>query len=246
MRYYNALYRAGVNIDIVNRSSNLARYKLVLAPDLSLMPDKTAHKLSQYVEKGGILLADCRTGVKDSNNLCHERTLPGLLSPVLGIRIEEYSALGEDTWYTVKGTASLDGTYTATHYVDWVTPEGSVTVAGYADQWHMKPFPAVTRNKYGKGKGWYVGTVLKEESFYDSLIAELLKDAGIRPLVYPPNGVEVSIRQGNGKKLLFLMNHTQQSKIVEVPEGGIELLSNTRTNKTLRLERFGVAVVLLE
>ena len=165
---------------------------------------------------------------------------------MLGIRIEEYGALGEDTSYKIKGTAGLDGTYTAIHYVDWVTPEGAETVAGYTDQWHMKPFSAVTVNSFGKGKGWYVGTVIKEESFYDKLIAELLEDAGIRPLVHPPNGVEVSIRQGHGKKLLFLMNHTQQPKTVAVPEGRIELLGNTRTKKTLRLDRFEVAVIHLE
>jgi beta-galactosidase len=246
MRYYNALFRAGVNVDIVNRNSNINQYKLVLAPDLSLMPDETAHKLSQYVENGGILLTDCRTGVKDCNNLCHERSLPGLLSPVLGIRIEEYSALGSDTWYTVKGTAGLDGTYTAINYVDWVTPGGCQTVASYADQWHMKSFSAVTQNSYGKGKAWYVGTILKEESFYDNLIAELLEDARIQPLVKPPNGVEASIRQGNRWKLLFLMNHTEQPKIVDVPEGRIELLGNTKTKKTLRLDRFEAAVVLLD
>ena len=246
MRYYNALYRAGVNVDIVNRGSNLAGYKLVLAPDLSIMPDETGHKLSQYVEAGGTLLTDCRTGVKDVNNLCHDRTLPGLLSPVLGIRIEEYSALGEDTSYKVKCSGGLDGTFTAVDYVDWVIPDGAETVAGYAEQWHMKPFSAVTQNDYGKGKGWYVGTVIKEENFYDNLIAELFQDAGIRPLVRPPDGVEASLRQGDGKKLLFLMNHTEQPKIVEVPEGGTELLSNTGTEKTLKLDRFGVAVVLLE
>jgi beta-galactosidase len=246
LRYYNALYRAGVNVDIVNRKANLTKYKLVLTPDLSLMPDETANMLSQYVKKGGILLADCRTGVKDCNNLCHERTLPGLLSPALGIHIEEYSALGEDTWYKVRGTVGLDGTYTAIHYVDWVTPESAKTIAKYTDHWHMKPFSTVTRNNHGKGKGWYVGTVIKEESFYDNLIAKLLEDAGIRPLVNPPNGVEVSIRQRHGKKLLFLMNHTQQPKIVDIPLGGIELLNNVRTKKTLRLNKFDVAVVLLK
>ncbi|MFC1635152.1 Beta-galactosidase C-terminal domain, partial [Planctomycetota bacterium] len=53
-------------------------------------------------------------------------------------------------------------------------------------------------------------------------------------------------RQGHGKKLLFLMNHTQQPKVVDIPEGKIELLDNTRTKKTMRLDRFDVAVVLLE
>jgi beta-galactosidase len=232
-------------VDIVNRRANIDKYKLVLAPDLSIMPDETANTLSQYAKKGGILLADCRTGVKDCNNLCHERTLPGLLSPALGIRIEEYSALGEDTLYKVRGALGLEGTYTAIHYVDWVIPDSAKTVAKYTDQWHMNPFSAVTRNVYGKGKGWYVGTVIKEEAFYDSLVTKLLKDADIRPLVQSPNGVEVSIRQGHGRKLLFLMNHTQQPKTVDVPEGRTELLSNTSTKKTLRLNRFGVAVILL-
>jgi beta-galactosidase len=246
LRYYNALYRAGVNVDIVNRRANLSQYKLVLTPDLSLMPDETAHTLNQYVKKGGILLADCRTGVKDCNNLCHERTLPGLLSPALGIRIEEYSALGEDTVYKVRGIAGLDGTYTAIQYVDWVKSDSAKTIAEYTDQWHMKPFSAVTRNNYGKGKGWYVGTVIKEESFYDNLIARLLEDADIRPLLQPPNGIEVSIRQKHGKKLLFLINHTQQPKIVDIPRGGVELLNNNRVKKTLRLNKFDVAVILLK
>jgi len=246
LRYYNALYRAGVNADIVNRQADLMKYRLVLAPDLNVMPDETARKLVAYVENGGVLLADCRTGVKDCNNLCHERTLPGLLSPALGIRIEEYSALGSNVRYAVKGEAGLAGNYSAVRYTDWVIPDGAETLARSSAQWHMRPFAAVTRNRLGKGQGWYVGTVIEQESFYDALIAQLLKDANIRPVVDPPDGVEVSIRQGQGRKLLFLMNHTDQPLAVDVPEGKAELLSGGRTEKTLRLDRFGVAVIALE
>ena len=88
--------------------------------------------------------------------------------------------------------------------------------------------------------------MIEQESFYDALIAQLLKDAGIRPVVDPPDGVEISIRQGQGKKLLFVMNHTDQPATVNVPEGKVELLSGGRTDKTLRLDRFGVAVIALE
>ena len=246
LRYYNALVRAGVNVDIVNRQADLAKYRLVFAPDLSIMPDETGRKLSRYVEAGGVLLADCRTGIKDGNNLCYERTLPGLLAPALGIRIEEYSALGADTSYAVKGTTGSDATYTAVQYVDWVIPEGAETVAGYGAQWPMERFSAVTRNNHGKGKGWYVGAVMKEDAFYDNLIARLLQDAGIRPAVNPPAGVEVSIRQGHGRKLLFLMNHTEEPKTVNVPESKMELLSGARTRTTLTMNRFEVAVILLE
>ena len=242
-RYYDALFRAGVNADLVNRKADLSKYKLVLAPDLSILPDETAGKLDAYVKKGGVLLADCRTGVKDERNLCHDRTLPGLLAPALGIRIEEYSSLGQDSWYKIEGRDRLTGTYTAIQYTDWVTPENAATLAGYADQWHLKPFAAVTCNTYGKGKGWYVGAVVKESAFYDNLISQLLKDAGIRPVVTPPPGVEVSIRERPGKRLLFLINHAQEPKTVRVPTDKVELLTGQKTTGAVDLDRFGVAVI---
>lgn len=238
-RYYNALMRAGVNVDIINRQADLSKYKLVLTPDLSIMPDETAQKLDAFVKEGGVLLADCRTGVKDERNLCHERTLPGLLAPALGITIEEYSALGADTSYKVSGDC------TAVQYVDWVTPQNATPLAHYVDQWHMKPFAAVTRNSYGKGQGWYVGAVIQEDAFYDGLIRELLDDAGIHPAVTPPPGVEVSIRQGDGKRLLFLINHTDEPRTVEVPQGKLELLSGTQTEGAIKIDRFDVAVIEL-
>jgi beta-galactosidase len=244
-RYYDALFRAGVNADIVNRRADLSKYKLVFAPDLSILPDETAGKLDAYVKNGGVLLADCRTGVKDERNLCHDRTLPGLLSPALGIRIEEYSALGQDSAYKVNGGDRLAGTYTAIQYTDWVTPESAATLADYADQWHMKPFAAVTRNGYGRGKGWYVGTVVKESAFYDNLVSQLLKDAGIRPPITPPPGIEVSIRQRAEKRLLFLINHTDEPRTVTVPKGKADLLTGQKTGESLDLDRFGVAVIEL-
>jgi len=104
-------------------------------------------------------------------------------------------------------------------------------------------FAAVTRNSYGKGYGWYVGTVMKEDAFYDQLIAKLLTDAGIKPVINPPNGVEVSIRQGGGKKLLFLINHTEQTQTVNIPKGKLELLSQKKTDRIIELGTYGVAVI---
>jgi beta-galactosidase len=244
-RYYNALARAGVNVDIVTRRANFSRYPLVFTPDLSILPDDTARRLDAYVKNGGVLLADCRTGVKNEQNLCHERTLPGLLAPALGIEIEEYSSLGADSEYKVVVTDEPGSAYTAIQYADWVTPQAAKAIAGYPDPWHMKPFAAVTRNEYGKGKGWYVGMVAKEDAFYDNLIRRLLDDAGITPVVSPPVGVEASIRQGPGKRLLFLLNHTDEPKTVTVPQGRLELLSGAKTTDSITIDRFGVAVLEL-
>lgn len=243
-RYHNALFRAGVNTDFIPPCADFSKYKLVLAPDLYVLPDKVANNLNDFVKQGGTLFTDCRVGVKDETNLCHPRTLPGLLSKALGIRIEEYSAVGGDVEYEVAGINDFPCSFTAKNYVDWLTPEDAKTLARYEGEWHLKPFAALTKNTYGKGKAWYLGTIIKQDAFYDQLIKNLLQDAGIVPLVKPPLGVEVSIRQGNGQKLLFVINHTEESKTVNVPTG-TELLTGKTTNGSITLNTFDVAIIKL-
>jgi beta-galactosidase len=245
MRYFAALFRAGVNADMIKPTEDFSQYRAVIAPDFHVVPDSVAKALSDYVAKGGVLLADCRLAVKDETNLCYDRTLPGLLSEALGITIEEYEAVDEQVKYPVVSKSGLSGEFTAGQYVDWVTPQKAEALAGYA-QWHLEPFAAVTRNRFGKGTGYYVGTVVKEESFYDQLMAEVLQSAKVEAPVTPAAGVEASVREGDGKRLLFLVNHTEEKKTVAVPKGKKELLRGSITSDTIELGRYEVAVVKLE
>jgi beta-galactosidase len=243
-RYYNALFRAGVNVDMIRPTDDFSGYRAVLAPDLYLLPDAVAHALDAYVQAGGVLLTDCRSGVKDETNLCHARTLPGLLSPALGIEIEEYDVVAEDDACPVAGSDLLPGDFKAVYYTDWVSPVSAEAMAGYTSE-HLKGFAAATRNRYGKGTAYYVGAVIEQPAFYDALIADVLKSAAIRPLVTPPAGVEVSVREGKGRKLLFLLNHTGKPVDVAVPAGKLELLGDKTTEAVISLEGFGVAVIKL-
>lgn len=243
-RYYNALFRAGVNVDMIKPTDDFSAYRVVIASGLHVLPDSVALSLGEFVRKGGVLLADCRTGVKTGSNLCHDRTLPGLLGNVLGITIEEYDALPENEECPATGQGVMEGVFHALHYADWIKVLKAEKLVGY-ESWHMKAFAAVTRNRYGKGAAYYAGTVVQEESFYDLLVAELLRAAAIHPVVKPPPGVEVSIRQARGRKYLFLLNHTESNQDVKVPAGRKELITGSTTKGDLRLGTFGVAVVRL-
>jgi len=243
LRYYEPLLRAGVNVDFLKPGDDLSGYKLVLAPCLYIMPDGLAKRINDYVRAGGVFFCDQRTGVKDSSGLCHERTLPGLLSPALGIEIQEYESVYE-AGYKMIGSGGLAGEFTAHMGADWVIARKAKALVGYSDS-HMKKFAAVTRNAFGRGAGWYCGTVAKEPAFYEALIAALLKDARIRLICRPVEGVEVSVRQGRGKRLLFVINYTEEKKSITVPAGGRELLTGKTTGKTMKLARFGVAVIRL-
>jgi beta-galactosidase GanA len=59
---------------------------------------------------------------------------------------------------------------------NWVQLRGAAALAGYCD-WHLRKYAALTRHAYGKGVGWYLGAVMKEDAFYDQLIQCLLRDA---------------------------------------------------------------------
>jgi len=145
----------------------------------------------------------------------------------------------------VVGRSAIKGRFTALHYVDWVRPNGADVVAGY-EQWHLDSFAAVTRNGFGKGAAYYVGAAVKEEAFYDQLIDDVLASAKVKAVLDPPDGVEVTMREGDGKKLLFLINQTEESQTVEVPAGKTELITGEKTGKTLSLDRFGAAVIKLQ
>ena len=72
-----------------------------------------------------------------------------------------------------------------------------------------------------------------------------LKDAGIEKMMDLPKGVEASIRQGKKKTLLFLINHTEEKKTVNVPPGKEELISNSKTGSELELDRYDVRIIKL-
>jgi beta-galactosidase len=215
-----------------------------------VLKDDVARQLVEFVRGGGVLLADCRTAVKDETNLAYDRTLPGLLSPALGIEIGEYESLrlgisdDETTSYQIQTSDPLSGDFTALHFADWITPATAKAVARY-DQPHLKEFAAVTRNEFGEGVGWYVGTIIEQSEFYDQLMANVLKDANIRPLGKPPAGVELAQRKSAERELLFVINHTADNQTIDVPANEQELLSDETTDRTLNLGPFGVAVIEL-
>ena len=142
-RYYNALFRAGVNVDIVRPGDDLSGYKLVLAPHLHVLADDVAKQLVEYVRGGGVLLADCRTGVKDRNESGLRPHAARAAVARLGhrnrrIRIappRHPTRTKSPTRFAAK--ASSGGEYTAIRYADWITPTTAEPIARYE--------PAATR-----------------------------------------------------------------------------------------------------
>ena len=74
------------------------------------------------------------------------------------------------------------------------------------------------------------------------VLDEAFADAGVRPVLDVPAGVEAIRRDGPGASYLFLLNHRDAETDVPVPDG-VDLLSGAAVRDALRLPPLGAAVL---
>lgn len=242
LRFHVPLQSLGVNADIVGVDADFSAYRVIIAPHLYVLPEKHAKRLEAFVRAGGVLVTDVRTGVKDATGLIPMETPPCALRAVLGIEIPEYEAIAAD--YPLHGKGPLEGDWTATGFADWIVPRKARVLARHG-AWHSGEYAAVTVNAFGKGAAYHVGAVVKEPAFYRRLLQEVCARGSVRSSVAPPEGVEAVVREAPGRRLLFLVNHTEAPQAVSVPAGRPRLLGGGKTAATLELASYGVEVVRL-
>lgn len=228
---------------MIHPDADLSDYKLVLVPNLVILSDDNAHKLNSFVEGGGVLFVDGRTGEKDEYNRIYERDSPGILSKSLGVKIEDVSCMYDDMSYPVtKDERFNNEVYTSHQYCEWVKATDAESVLLY-DAWQMEGSSVLTKNNFGRGVAWYLSSVIKEPEFYDRLIQLLINEASITTIINDiPDGVEIVCRGDKNKKLYFLINHNDSEQSINLPFESVELISNKKMKGEVEIERFGVRV----
>lgn len=85
------------------------------------------------------------------------------------------------------------------------------------------------------------------EGVYDFSVLDkvlpLPDDDAERLVQQPPAGVEVSVRRGAPHELIFLINHTEEPRTVNVPPRCTHALTQQPAPRALLLERHGVIVL---
>lgn len=214
--YYEAFYNANVPVDFISPDTEFSGYKLLVAPLMFLVTPELLKKLEEFVAKGGHLILTMRTAVKNWNNKVISKTLPGDISPVVGIRIEEYDCLREIKqairWVNSEGD-SKEGE--VSKWCDIITLDGAEALSVYQNDFY-KGTPAITRHRYKKGIGYYIGTELGTSSL-KQLVARITDNAAIKAVINSPDGVEVTRRRGRNADYFFVMNHNNTDAELPIP-----------------------------
>jgi beta-galactosidase len=232
--HYEAFWRAGIPADIQDMSCDFTGYKLVVAPMLYMYRERIADKLRAFVKDGGTLVGTYWSGVVDENDLCFLGGVPGGLTDVFGLRVEEIDALWDGE---TNELVSPDGaSFKLRELCERVVPQGAETLARYGRDFY-KGEPALLYNEYGSGCAYYIAA-RPEQAFYRGFYDGVCKRAGIKGCIAAvlPDGVTASQREdANGGRIIFLQNFNEEAVSVtlkekyadletgEVYEGGVTL-----------------------
>jgi beta-galactosidase len=239
---YRSFYNLNIGIDIVSEKDNLAGYKMVIVPAMYVLTEKTATNLERFAASGGVVVFTPRTGVKDIDNKVVDMKLPGLVSKMAGVEVEEYVSMPTDEDSQVQfGLPNLEEEFTATVWADVLKPTTAKPVASYSKGYYADQ-AAVTINAYGDGTAIYLGTMGGDE-FYNSVVQWVLELADIKSILEVPKGVEVTERWQGNQRLLFVLNHTDESQQVTLSGTYIDLLREKKYSDEVTIAPFDVSVL---
>lgn len=205
-RLHSALFRTGQSVDIIPASRDFSHYKLVLVPNLIITDPHVAARLKAYVAGGGVAVVTYRTAVKDrDNNLVFGKTIPVDLGDLLGLYVEETESVQE---YDCIPLAGEKGSGTAGIFRDMVVPQGAQVLWRYDDPFY-RSYAAITRNAYGQGAAYYLGTT-PNQAILDQVLCQAMEEVGLERLDLP-EGVESAVRGEGDSRVRILLNHNDVS-----------------------------------
>lgn len=216
LQHYEALVKQQVSVDIISQDWDFTQYKLIIAPVLYLLKEKTADRLRDYVANGGTLVMTYYSGLVNENDLAFLEYPPAGLQDVFGIESEEVDSLCEDEYNEVVWNGKI---YRANDTCDLIHIREGRVMAEYTKDFYQG-MPALTEHTYVNGNAYYVafrsdGDFLYD--FYQYLIGTLKLHKYVDMEYY--SDVMMKVRESSDQKYLFIMNFSTDERIILLPEG---------------------------
>jgi beta-galactosidase len=185
-----------------------------------------------------------KSGFADEYSTVRWQRAPGPLRKAAGFSYQEFSTLAQPV--PLKGDpfgAGPDNRVSV--WAEMILPETCETLAVY-DHPFFSRYPAVTRNRHGRGTLTYEGTYLSD-ALQERVVLNVLELAGLAgsdqklpPPVFVRHGVSRS-----GRPMHYYLNYSSGPQSVTLAHGGRELFTgaSVQRGQTLRLSPWDLAVV---
>ncbi|MHB1456460.1 MAG: beta-galactosidase [Armatimonadota bacterium] len=256
MGLYREITAMGIGVDVIPYDADLSTYRVVVVPMPILMRPDIAERLKDFTAQGGSVFVTFLAGMKDwSSGGFADRPMPGYLDELCGAIVAESDV--PDARVPTKIIIDVDG-YKAesAHYVwsDILEPRGA-EVIGRLTGSYRDGEPVITRNRFGEGVAYYLGT-WPEGGCLREVLRRFLDGAGVsHPPFGIPDGVEFvrragdeSGRVGDGAtgrddEVYFLLNWLKTPQRVSFSGRYYDLMTERLCDSEIELPPYGVAVL---
>jgi len=221
----------------------------VVAPLLHMVKGDLARRLEDVADRGGSVVTTFLSGRVDEDDNAFLMDVPGPLGPLTGVRVDEWDARGPEVVNPVRlrdGDSGGDRVVEVGSrlFFEIVIPDGAEVVGTYGADFYAGT-PAVTRNAFGSGQGWYVAAGLDQQGV-SWVMRRVLERHGIE-LRYPDNrDLETAMRIApDGSRVLFILNHRAAPTYVTVDHAGTDLLAEQHVDAgdTVKIDGCGVMII---
>ncbi len=217
--YHYALFEENITTDVIPVDRDFSQYKVIIAPLLYMIKPGFKEAIERFVAAGGIFVTTFFSGVVNEFDEVFSGGYPGPLSDLLGLKVEEFEAMKpyvRNSLIMKNGFGGLSGEYETSLWCDIVQLKGAKPLAVYGDD-YFKGRPAVTVNTVGEGRAYYVAT-LPAHDFLRPFLKQVCAEQGVAPVCETPDGVEAVIREQDGQRYLFVLNHNYEPVNVTLPD----------------------------
>ena len=207
--FHSACMGLGVNVDVIEETADLSGYQVVIAPTQFVVDRTVAEHLERFAEGGGTVVLTNRSGVQDKNGNCITgEYLPTVFGKLCGCHVAEYDPIG-----TARQRIQLKrgDTYEITGWCDLLEADTAEVCATYKGRFYSGT-PAITKNRYGKGKAYYIGTV-GEKALYRAVLLQVFAEQKIPVMELLPQGMEVCSRKNETEEFRFFFNNSMDTLV---------------------------------
>ena len=210
-QYYKFFYDKNIGVNMIPFDADFSKYKVVVAPVLYMVKEGMQEALTEFVKNGGILITTFMSGIVDQSDNVHLGGYPGPLRELAGVWVEEIDALAPEHSNTVSFT---DGTeITCNLLCDVMHLEGAECLAKYASDFYAGT-PAITRNSFGSGCTYYIGTNMNCDGIA-KVLEMAVEEAGVTSVIEEATELEVTCRKADNCSYYYILNFKDQT--LEVP-----------------------------
>lgn len=207
-RWYRALHGMGVAVDFIPTGPVPERYRRVIVPALFCVSDEDLRSLAAVVDRGDHLIVSFLTGTTDLTGRVRRGGYLGSLADVLGVRVEEFAPMPQQTggiWpvaVALKGS-DYEGVSASLWAEDVVVTDAEVVARLGGGE--LAGAPAITGRAVAEGSATYVATQLDADGLH-----RVLESVGVAPRIveiHPVGAIVDLSRRGEQEYLVNLSDH---------------------------------------